>query len=415
MQCRLLSQTSVVPAPKGDFKFEFADAEKRGSLCRVTLRPGPMAKSTETITLCSLLLAVGSGFAAPQLVWKTHMVQTTNHFRGLCVVDQNVVWASGTQGTFVRSTNGGGSWQLGKVPGAEALDFRDVEARDGQTAWLLSSGKGPQSRIYKTTDGGRRWTLQFQNEKPEAFFDAFAFWDDRHGIALSDPVDGRFLVIATTNGGTTWVPINGSMPVALLNESAFAASGTCLVVQGQSHVWFGTGGGAKARVFRSSDRGGSWSVSETPVKAGAESAGIFSLAFRDERNGVAAGGDYKKPEVTGRNLAFTHNGGETWHNREGKFPRGFRSAIGWVREENRWSLVTVGTSGSDFLKPAWPWRKLDNQNYNTLSVGRFDPEAIWAAGPKGRIARLSRLDRSAHTLPNLNGFMTLYESFYFGR
>ena len=348
-----------------------------------------MDRTSISITLCTLLLAIGSRLVAQQFdPWQTYLVQTNAHLRGLCAVDRSIVWASGTHGTFLTTTNGGETWRAGKVPGADELDFRDVEAVDSQTAWLLSSGNGAQSRIYKTTDAGWHWTLQFQNEKPAAFFDALAFWDARHGIALSDPVDGRFLIITTTNGGTTWMPIEAAMPAALPNETAFAASGTCLVVQGKSHVWFGTGG-ARARVFRSTDRGRTWSVSDTPVLAGVESAGIFSLGFRDERNGVAIGGDYKKPEATGRNCAFTENGGATWHNRDGKFPRGFRSAIAWVRADDQWLLIAVGTSGSDLLKPAGPWTKLDDENCNTLSVARFDPNAIWAAGPQGRLARLA--------------------------
>lgn len=349
-----------------------------------------------SIMLC-LLLPIASGIAADQPVrfaeWKTQVTHTTAHFRGLCAVDRNVVWASGTEGTFLSTTNGGESWRVGKVPGAEELDFRDVEARDGQTAWLLGSGNGPQSRIYKTTDAGRHWTMQFQSEKAEAFFDALAFWDARHGIAFSDPVDGRFLVITTTNGGTSWAPANAALPAALSNESAFAASGTCLVVQGQSNVWFATGGAAKARVFRSTDRGRTWAVSETPLLAGAQSAGIFSLAFRDDRNGVAVGGDFKKPRGMGSNLAFTEDGGATWQNKDRKFPSGFRSAVAWAHADDQWLLIAVGTSGSDLLEPDSPWRKLDEANYNALSIARFDPNAVWAAGPNGRIARLLRLAR----------------------
>jgi len=359
----------------------------------------PCSVQRISITVSTLLVAVGAGFGAQQFEspppktaaqWKTFPVPATNDFRGLSAVDENIVWASGTEGTFLTTTNGGGTWLVGRVPGADSLDFRDVEALDAQTAWLLSSGEGRQSRIYRTTNAGQQWTLQFQNENPEAFFDAIAFSDASHGIALSDPVDGRFLLITTTNGGMTWAPIDAAMPAALSNETAFAASGTCLVVEGQSHVWFGTGGAVRARVFRSADRGRTWSVSDTPLLAGAESAGIFSLVFRDERNGVAIGGDYKKPEATGRNCAFTQDGGATWHNRDGRIPRGFRSAVAWARADDQWLLVAVGTSGSDLLKPASarPWRELDNENYNTLSVARFDPNAIWAAGPKGRIAHL---------------------------
>jgi photosystem II stability/assembly factor-like uncharacterized protein len=333
------------------------------------------------------------GYSSSHAQWQAQVTQSRSDFRGLCAVDRNVAWASGTKGTFLRTTDGGETWHVGQVPGAEELDFRDVEALDGQTAWLLSVGNGPESRLYKTTDAGKHWTLQFRNERPEAFFDALAFWNAQCGIAFSDPVDGQFLIITTTNGGTSWEPIKASIPAALPSESAFAASGTCLVVQGQSNAWFATGGSTKARVFRSADRGQTWSVSDTPVRAGTNSAGIFSLAFRDERHGVAIGGDYVKPEQTGENLAFTRDGGQTWQPGADFFPRGFRSAVSWVRAGDGWWLVAVGPSGSDVATPDGQWRRLDDEKYNTLSVARFDPNAMWAAGPQGRIARLLHLSK----------------------
>ena len=318
--------------------------------------------------------------------WQLQTVGTDADFRGLSVPDAQTVWASGTKGTFVRTVDGGATWHVGQVPGAEKLDFRDVEARDARTAWLLSAGNGRESRIYKTTDGGKAWTLQFQNEKPGAFFDSLAFWNDQRGIALSDPIDGRFLLVVTTNGGASWATLKSSMPPALPNESAFAASGTCLVVGEDGHVWFGTGGASRSRVFRSTDGAETWSVFDTPVRAGKASAGIFSLAFRDGLHGVAIGGDFTKPEQSGGNMAFTQDGGQTW--KEGPLPLGFRSAVAWMREPGDWSLLAVGTSGSDRAIAGGAWRALDVEKYNALSVAQFDPKAAWAAGPKGRVAHL---------------------------
>ena len=342
-----------------------------------------------TFSSCGSLLV---GSVALHAQWQVQESHTLSDFRGLCVVDERTAWASGSKSTYIRTIDGGETWQVGKVPGADELDFRDVEALDGQVAWLLSIGKGPDSRIYKTMNGGARWIRQFQNDRPEGFFDALAFWDAQHGMALSDPVDGHFQIVATANGGTSWERIRAWMPAALPDESAFAASGTCLVVQGRSNVWFATGGAVKARVFRSVDRGQTWSVSDAPVRAGSASAGIFSLAFRDEHCGVAVGGDYKRTERTGGNLAFTWDGGRTW--REGTFfPRGFRSAVSWVRSGHDWLLVAVGPSGSDVAAPDGPWRRLDDEKYNALSVAGFDPDVIWTAGPQGRIARLVQLPK----------------------
>jgi photosystem II stability/assembly factor-like uncharacterized protein len=178
------------------------------------------------------------------------------------------------------------------------------------------------------------------------------------------------------------------MPPAVSGESAFAASGTCLVAQGQSNVWFATGGAGKGRVFRSVNRGQTWTVSETPVPAATNSAGIFSLAFRDERHGVAVGGNHEKHSETRHNFVMTEDGGASWQESSTNKPRGFRSGVAWLGRLKRSALVAVGPSGSDFRSSNGQWQKLDDANYNVISVGRFNPQAVWAAGPKGRIARL---------------------------
>jgi photosystem II stability/assembly factor-like uncharacterized protein len=267
------------------------------------------------------------------------------------------------------------------VPDSEKLDFRDVEAFGETTAYLLSAGPGEDSRIYKTTDGGKTWALQFKNSEPDAFFDAMAFWDDKHGIALSDPVKGQFQLIVTDDGGTNWKQLTPkNLPPALPKEGAFAASGTSLVTHGENDVWFCTGGAKTARVFHSNDRGQNWSVSETPTIAGADSAGIFSIAFRDRNHGLIVGGDYRKPNDTGANAAITADGGKTWTPIDKPFP--FRSGVAWAKD--RW--VAVRTSGSHFSQDnGATWKLLDRENYN--SVGFTSTGEGWAVGPKGRIAK----------------------------
>ena len=177
---------------------------------------------------------------------------------------------------------------------------------------LLAAGPGEQSRIYKTSDGGKHWALQFTNHEPKGFLDCMAFWDQQRGIVVGDPVNGKFQLLTTEDGGQHWNYINPeSLPLANDGEGAFAASGTCITTQGESNVWFVTGGSA-ARVFRSTDSGKTWALNETPIMHGPASAGIFSIAFRDAKHGVIAGGDYKEPEKGGANLAGTDDGGKIW-------------------------------------------------------------------------------------------------------
>ncbi|MBD0326616.1 MAG: hypothetical protein ICV68_09300, partial [Pyrinomonadaceae bacterium] len=267
--------------------------------------------------------------------WVVQPSGTTVRFRGVSAVNSSVAWASGDKGTFARTVDGGATWSAGVVPGASALDFRDVDAFDEKTAYLLAIGPGEQSRIYKTTNGGHEWTLQFTNSNPKAFFDAMAFWDRDNGIAVSDPVDGRFLIITTRDGGRTWkqMPAEG-MPNALTGEGAFAASGTCITVQGKNNVWFGTGGAAQARVFHSTNRGQTWTVNTTPIASGKPPKGIFSIAFKDSKNGIIVGGDYEKEADSSGNAAITKDGGRTWELITNSRPAGYRSCVVYVPGTN---------------------------------------------------------------------------------
>lgn len=318
--------------------------------------------------------------------WQQQRSNTDADFRGLCAVSKTVAWASGTKGTFARTTDGGASWQVGNVPEAASLDFRDVDAFDASTAYLLSIGNGESSRIYKTTDGGKTWSLQFRNTDKDAFFDAMAFWDARNGIAFSDPVNGKFVVITTNDGGKTWEPVSpAGIPAAISGEGGFAASGTCITVEGKSNVWLASGGAATARVYRSTDRGKTWAVADTPIQAGVASAGIFSIAFRDANNGIAVGGDYRKPNDAEKGVAVTTDGGKTW--RLAANATGFRSAIAYAKHSGGIKLFAVGTSGSDYSTDnGASWVGMDKENYNAVSIAKDG--AVWAAGPKGRIARL---------------------------
>jgi photosystem II stability/assembly factor-like uncharacterized protein len=329
--------------------------------------------------ISALLCVFGDSAASPR--WQAQALRTDADFRGLCAVSPTAAWVSGTKGTFGRTTDAGKTWTVGTVPGADKLDFRDVEAFGENTAYLLSAGPGEESRIYKTTDGGRTWGLQFKNPDPRAFFNAMAFWDEKHGIALSDPVDGRFHLIITADGGATWTPLpEASRPGALPGEGAFAASGTCIVTRGASDVWFCTGGAGAARVFRSGDRGETWGVSDTPLRAGVESAGAFSIAFRDRDHGVIVGGDYRQPGDAGATGAVTRDGGKTWTPIAKPLP--FRSGVAWAN--GRW--VAVGTSGSDeSVDDGTTWKPLDREKYNSVAFTATGEG--WAAGPKGRIAQ----------------------------
>jgi photosystem II stability/assembly factor-like uncharacterized protein len=319
--------------------------------------------------------------ASPVVFAQSWLVQpsgTTASLRGVSAVSAVVGWASGSGGTYLRTIDGGSTWHAAAVPGAEELDFRGVRALDARAAWLMSSGPGEKSRVYKTTDGGGHWTLLFSNPDAAGFFDAIAFWDARHGILLGDPVDGRFTIFTTADGGHSWQ--RQVAPAALANEGAFAASNSCLAVAGRREVWFATGGSSAARVIHSADRGRSWEMAATPLRHDGAAAGIFSLAFADTLHGVAVGGDYSKPGETAGNVAVTADGGRTWTTPSG-VPGGYRSAIAFLAKQKLW--LAVGTSGSDISRDGRNWTKFDGGAYNALGVS---PDGMaWAVGPGGRI------------------------------
>ncbi len=319
------------------------------------------------------------------LRWSAQSSGTGVRLRGVSAVNSQVAWASGDRGTFARTVDGGRTWGAGVVPGAEGLDFRDVDAFGAETAYLLSIGEGEKSRIYKTTDGGLSWTLQFKNKRPAAFFDAMAFWDESHGIAMSDPVDGRFLVITTADGGRTWRETpRDRMPPALAGEGGFAASGTCVAVHGQRHAWFGTGGPGGARVFRTTDGGRTWLVSSAPLAAG-QAAGVFSLTFTSARRGVAVGGDYTKESDAGGNIAVTDDGGETWRAPRGRAPDGYRSCVARVFGNASLALVAAGPNGSELsLDRGEHWVSIGTEGFHSVSFAKSG--AGWAVGEGGRVA-----------------------------
>lgn len=310
----------------------------------------------------------------------------TTRLRGVSAVSARVAWASGARGTVLRTLDGGATWTAIPVPGAERMDFRDIDAMSDRVAYALSIGAGEASRIYKTVDGGATWALQLANKDPDVFLDAMAFWDESRGIAFSDSVGGRLVIFQTTDGGRTWPRIpHDRLPAALPGEGAFAASGTNVAVHGRDHVWIGTGA---SRVLRSTDGGRTWTVAAVPL-ATSPSAGIFSIAFRDAVHGVVVGGDYQKEAEAIDNVAITSDGGLTWTLIKERGLSGYRSVVAPVPgEAGAW--IAVGPSGADWSADGGKtWTPLESEGYDTLS---FAPGQAggWAAGDRGRIAKLTR-------------------------
>ena len=351
-----------------------------------------------TLHLRSLLLALAAagctGTARPPEPQRTaaptltpQRSGTTQRLQAISPVSERIAWASGVGGTWVLTTDGGETWRSGVVPGADSLEFRDVEGMSEMMAYLLAAGPGDRSRIYRTEDGGRSWAVQFINRDTTAFYDCFAFWDSNRGFTMSDAVGGRFPVVRTTDG-MIWTEVGDRLPAAQPGEGAFAASGTCTAVFGSRHGWISTGAAERARVLATTDGGETWRAHDTPIAQGTATSGGASVEFRDTLHGLLGGGDIAAPDSFADNVARSEDGGRTWRPAtRTPFP-GAIYGLAYVGRGSR-AVVATGPSGTAWsADEAGTWRLLEGVT-GYWAVAFASPQAGWLVGIDGRILRIA--------------------------
>jgi photosystem II stability/assembly factor-like uncharacterized protein len=327
---------------------------------------------------------------------------TTQGLIAVSPVNSRIVWASGRGGTFVLTTDGGRTWKAGVVPGAEALQFRDVQGISDRVAYLQSIGDNSTDfRIYRTVDGGAHWTMQFQNQNPGAFYDCFAFWTPRRAISHSDSVNGVFPDLRTRDG-KHWEDISNNMPPALPGEFSFASSGTCVATQGLGNAWIATGGAVTARVLATRDGGNTWNAYDTPLVS-SPSAGGFTVAFRDPWHGIVGGGDLDPNDPNNAATATSDDGGITWALTNAPPVTGAIFGLSYLRQHDdhggdhphhdhdsdRTVVITANDGGA-------AWTPDEGNTWFTLpdvtgywAVAFADSEAGWLVGTDGRILKIS--------------------------
>ncbi|HYL69335.1 MAG TPA: oxidoreductase [Candidatus Limnocylindria bacterium] len=329
---------------------------------------------------------------------------TTQLLISVSPVNSRVVWAAGTGGTYVVTIDGGEHWKAAVVPGAESLQFRDVQGVSDKVAYLMSIGNNTTDfRIYKTVDGGANWTIEFTNQTVNAFYDCFSFWTPRRGITHSDSVNGVFPDIRT-HDGTTWQSISANMPPALPGEASFAASGTCITTQGERNAWTATGGSTIARILATRDGGDTWKAYDTPLVS-SPSAGAISVAFRDPRHGIVGGGDLASNDSA--DTATSDNGGQTWTLTNKPPVQGAIFCLAYVRgirhgddedfgEEHDHAVVITTETAPDFSSGEAAWTPDEGHTWIKLpgvsgfwAVAFADPEAGWFVGNNGQITKIS--------------------------
>ena len=364
-----------------------------------------------------LILSIAAVFTSchAEDAWKGHQPTftaqqsgTTQLLISVSPVNSRVVWAAGAGGTYVVTTDGGSTWKSGVVPGAESLQFRDVQGVSDRVAYLMSIGNDTGDfRIYKTEDAGAHWTIQFKNKIANAFYDCFAFWTPERGITHSDSVNGVFPDILTTDG-SKWHSIAGNMPPALPGEASFSSSGTCIATEGWQDAWITTGGSSIARILATRDGGDTWNAYDTPLVSNAN-AGGFSVAFRDPWHGIVGGGDLTNDSAI--QAATSDNGGQTWSLTTKPPVSGaiFGLAYASGREHHdRWNdhahdrhdhertVVITTETQPNFVSGEAAWSPDEGQTWISLpqvsgywAVAFANPEAGWFVGNNGQILKMS--------------------------
>lgn len=312
--------------------------------------------------------------------WEILQTPVKASIRGLSPLTSEIIWASGSGGTWLLTLDGGQSWSSGVIGGLDSVDFRDIEGLDANTAIAISAGQ--PAVIYKTEDSGTTWQRQF--EGPEtAFLDGISFYKNMRGYAIGDPIDGQWMVLETLDAGETWTWLETS-PMAEPGEGSFAASGSTILTD-QDHIWF-TSGGLKSKVYLSEDRGHSWKISNTPIIQGEPSQGIFSLTKLDNNNLIAVGGDYLQPDLALNNTINSNEMGRNWELVSTSFPSGYRSGVTYFPRFH-WAIA-VGTNGSDYsVDGGINWQKFSDEGFHAVFMDKAQG-SIWASGPDGKIARL---------------------------
>lgn len=318
--------------------------------------------------------------AAQQYTFKPLAEGVKSSFRGLSVVNNKIIWVSGSNGHVGKSLNGGKTWEWMQPKGYEKLDFRDIQAFDANKAIIVNAGS--PAYILSTKDGGKTWTENYKNTDSAIFLDGMDFWDGQNGMIFGDPINKQLQLLKTTDGGTSWQNVSQNLAFPMhMGEAGFAASGTTIKTMGDGKVWIATGG-AESNIYYSANYGNTWQKYKCPIQQGESSTGVFSVDFFDAKNGLAVGGNYLKDKEALNNVLYTKNGGKKW-----KKPRkgvaGYRSGVVYVTE---YFCIATGTSGTDIsVNGGRTWKNISSLSFNAVKTA---DQLIVLAGGRGQIYQL---------------------------
>jgi photosystem II stability/assembly factor-like uncharacterized protein len=335
------------------------------------------------LPLCCLLLgflAAAQNIPPPGVEVLTS--GTKSSLRGLSVVNDNVVWVSGSKGVVGKSSNGGRTWKWLTVKGFEDKEFRDIEAFDGMTAVIMAVGE--PAYILKTTDGGESWKVVYENKDKGMFLDAMEFWNDQYGVVIGDPLDGRFFMTVTTDAGNTWkdIPLE-KRPLADSGEACFAASGTNIRALSPDEFVFVSGGRSSKVHFR--DKAVVLPLVQGTESTGANSVSVYNYAKKGtNKNMVVVGGDFSADSSRTRNCFYSKDGGKTWEAPKVP-PHGYRSCVEYLSKKD---LVSCGLNGIDYSDnggKTWQW--ISRESFHTVRIAKLGRQ-VYLCGNNGKVGRL---------------------------
>lgn len=339
--------------------------------------------------MVKLIIPVIAFFALPFFVFAQKYetvsltVRDNTSLRGLSIVNENVIWVSGSKGHVGKSVDGGKTWDWTQPKGYETLDFRDIQAFDEQKAIIANAGS--PAYILLTIDGGKTWEETYKNIDSAIFLDGMDFWDRQHGIIFGDPINNKMQLLRTKDGGKSWQDISSFLKKKLKDgEAGFAASGTSIKTAHGGKVWIGTGG-STSKIYYSANYGEKWKVYDCPILQGENSMGIFSLDFFDAKNGMVVGGNYLKDKDNANNILLTKDGGKTWQKPQNPV-LGYRSGVKYI---TKYFCVATGTSGTDIsVDGGKSWQNISTLSFNAVQEANG---TIILVGGKGNISRLVKM------------------------
>lgn len=305
-------------------------------------------------------------------------------FQAISYVDENAVWVSGHKGMFMRSKDGGGTWDVFQHPTGDTLQFRDLYALSEDKVILMTSGEGSQSRIFSFAQDSI-WKEHFVMNDASGFIDAMDFWDNQNGIVYGDAIDNYPYILLTKDGGESWQRADTTnMPKAGKGEGGFAASGTCLITRPKGKAWIATGAGGNCRVLSTQDYGKTWQTASSPLVKG-DAAGNTSISMVGNK-GFLVGGDLAKSKAYTKNVAFSEDEGKAWDLASTPVTKGAFYCGDLVNVGNEWFAFACGPKGLDYTQDfGKTWTQLDTLNY--WAVGFYKNKGL-AIGRDNKILRI---------------------------